>query len=60
MRVRGAIVWLVLFAASVAHAAPAITSTLDATAAGDLVLTQEVHIEVPIALVWAAYTTDEG
>ncbi|MEZ4651029.1 MAG: SRPBCC domain-containing protein [Candidatus Eisenbacteria bacterium] len=37
-----------------------ITSTVTETAAGELVLTQEVLIEAPVSSVWDAYTTSAG
>ena len=37
-----------------------IKSTVDSTAAGELILTQEVLIHAPVADVWDAYSTEKG
>ncbi len=37
-----------------------IKSTVDSTAAGELILTQEVWVHAPLAMVWDAYTTEAG
>ena len=39
---------------------PPVTSAVETTAEGELVLTQEVHVRAPIAAAWAAYTTEDG
>ncbi len=38
----------------------AISSKISTTAAGELIVTQKVTINVPVAKVWSAYTTSEG
>lgn len=46
--------------AAASEAAPKVTSRVEETAAGELVLVQTVTIDAPVAEVWAAHTTAEG
>lgn len=40
--------------------ASAVTSSVEATAAGDLYMLHSLEIDAPVADVWRAYTTEEG
>ena len=52
--------WLTSASQTPTPAAKGIESRVIRTAAGDLVLVQEVQVDAPVAEVWKAYTTEEG
>ena len=54
------LVALLVGAAANGEDAAAVESRVETTAADELILAQEVHVEAPIADVWAAYTTSAG